>query len=448
MPAAERVLDLPLTVGATPVLATLCGGLAIPMLLLGRTDRRCRTRIVPGLVAAAAMGAGVLGVLVDVVWRPFPDVVPVPVFVWIGVTLLGFGATVAGLGRGPSARRVLTLVAFALVVGTAAVQVNALYGYFPTLRTALGVPDSRDVDFASLPPPRASRPGGTAGSWHLPSTVPTRGRVTHVDIPDVASGFAARRASVYLPPAYAAADHPPLPVLVLIAGAPGYPQDWLTAGRLAEVGDEFAAAHQGLAPVVVLPDAAGGVLDNPLCMDSRVANAETYLVRDVPAWVTSHLDVDHDTSHWAVGGFSYGGACALQLATRAPTTYPTFLAIGGQDEPSLGTHQDTVAQLFGGDEAAFAARNPMELLRTRRYPATVGVVAHGKDDPVDAGAAASVLVAARRAGMAVRSLELPGGHTWPVAIEALRSAMPIIAARAGLVPTPATAPPEGTVVHP
>ena len=37
----------------------------------------------------------------------------------------------------------------------------------------------------------------------------------------------------------------------MIGGQPGGPRDWLDAGKLASRLDAFAAAHRGLAPVVV-----------------------------------------------------------------------------------------------------------------------------------------------------------------------------------------------------
>jgi S-formylglutathione hydrolase FrmB len=125
-----------------------------------------------------------------------------------------------------------------------------------------------------------------------------------------------------------------LPVLVLIAGQPGGPQDWVFAGRLAAVMDAFAAAHQGLAPVVVVPDVTGSALGNTLCLDSRLGAAETYLADDVPEWTASMLDVD--TSRLAIGGFSFGGTCALQLSLRRPEVFHTFLDVSGQLAPTLG----------------------------------------------------------------------------------------------------------------
>jgi pimeloyl-ACP methyl ester carboxylesterase len=113
-------------------------------------------------------------------------------------------------------------------------------------------------------------------------------------------------------------------------------------------------------------------------MDSHLGNAETYLADDVPAWAKANLQID--LSHLAVGGFSFGGTCALQLALRRPDVYPTFLDISGQAQPTLGDHTQTVQQAFGGDEAAFDRSDPLHELVTTRYPGTAGVFAAGRDD--------------------------------------------------------------------
>ena len=57
--------------------------------------------------------------------------------------------------------------------------------------------------------------------------------------------------------------------------------------------------------------------------------------------------MDPDSEGWAVGGVSYGGTCALQLATNHPDVYPTFLDISGSAEPTLGDRGCTVAAAFG-----------------------------------------------------------------------------------------------------
>ncbi len=216
---------------------------------------------------------------------------------------------------------------------------------------------------------------------------------------------------------------------MLVPGQPGGPDDWLLAGRLADVADAFAAAHDGLAPVVVVPDSTGSPFGNPLCLDSRLGAAETYLADDVPEWVAAHLQV---SGRLAIGGFSFGGTCALQLAVRRPDVYPTFLDISGQAEPSLGDHARTVQDAFGGDEDAFRLVEPLAELAGKRYPTSAGWLAVGRDDPDFRPQDEQVAAAARAAGMQVTLDEPPGGHSWSMASDALGRALPWIAARTGL----------------
>lgn len=263
--------------------------------------------------------------------------------------------------------------------------------------------------------------------------MPAHGALTEVNIPAPKSGFTARPAWVYLPPAYLTARRPLLPVLMMVSGEPGSPRDWLDGGLLAQQMDQWAAAHSGLAPVVVMPDSLGGLTDNPLCMDSRLGRVDTYLTRDVPAWIFSSLQVDTNTAHWAVGGLSAGGTCALQLAVAHPALFPTFVDESGQREPTLGGHARTVAATFGGDEAAFDAVDPLHELARNRYPDSAGVVVVGKQDAEYRPQAREVAAAARAAGMSIKYAELPGTHNWPFWRGAFWRELPWLAARMGLV---------------
>lgn len=186
--------------------------------------------------------------------------------------------------------------------------------------------------------------------------------VSQVTIPGTVSGFTARQAWVYLPPAYLDSPRPKLPVLMLLPGQPGGPINWMQGGHLVATMDAFAALHHGVAPITVMPDATGSTLGNTMCLNTPLGNADTYLTTDVPAWVAGHLEVDRDTAHWAVGGFSFGGTCALQLAVAHPTLFPTFLDISGQVEPTLGSTDRTISQAFGGSEKAYRAAMPLSVL--------------------------------------------------------------------------------------
>ena len=469
----SAVLDASAIVGPVPTIIVVAG-LAALAGLAGLLAHRRRHRhsavvtlvtVVPVLAVAAVAGSAALGWVVNSWWRPFPDPLPFRVLAWDAIGLFAAGMTAAiwwaapppAAGRRTGGRRaggwwprVLAVPLLVVALILPAMKINAFYGYYPTVRAALGIPDANAIDLAELPtPPVTPATPGPAQplitTWRPPPDMPATGRVARVEIPGTVSGFRPRAGSVYLPPAYLSAQrHPLLPVLVLIAGQPGSPQDWLVAGRLAQVMDRFAAAHAGLAPVVVLPDATGSTLANPLCLDSRLGRVETYLARDVPDWITTTLHTDPDPRRRAIGGFSYGGTCALQLAVRQPAVYPSFLDISGQAEPSLGRRDQTIAAAFGGDQGAYRAANPLDILAattattaTTRFAASAGVIAIGRDDPDYGPQARTVYNATRRAGLTTQLLQVPGQHTWAVAIAGLDGALPWLAGRLGLTPPPA-----------
>jgi S-formylglutathione hydrolase FrmB len=451
MPARQwsggAVLDWSLVSGAMSVWTATIGALSLLALTMG-SGSRWWTRRVPSILLGAAAMAVIVKVVVDGLWRPFPDALPWTVLLWVGVAGLGIGLSVvrprsrnAVTDRGGRRRRwwrrVGAVIAGLLVVVASAAQVNRYYGQYPTPRSALGLHYPNEVAFERLP--GSGAPEGTAAAerplwqqWRPPLGMPAGGSITAAPIPAPVSGFPARSGWVYLPPAYLASPRAPLPVLVLLAGQPGTTRDWLDGGRLSQVMDRFATSHDGLAPVVVMPDNLGASLANPLCMDSRLGRVETYLSVDVPAWIRTHLQVNTDPRAWAIAGFSQGGTCALQLAVRTPWVYPTFLDISGQDEPTLGTRTRTVDAAFRGDAPAFARVNPLVLLATNRYAASAGTIVVGREDRVYRAQQQHVFAACRAAGMDVRFLELPGGHTWHVWAPGLERSLPWLGARLGL----------------
>jgi S-formylglutathione hydrolase FrmB len=330
-------------------------------------------------------------------------------------------------------------VALAAVVVLASAELaNVEFGAYPNVRDALGLPQTDQVAFhtvahrAALVRPAPGEP--LSDVWHAPKWLPRKGVVAQVDIPGTVSHFAARPGWVYLPPAYLSTPRAELPVLVLVGGQPGNTDDWLDGGMLAARMDAFARAHRGLAPVVVMPDDLTAPTVNPMCLDSRLGNAFTYLTRDVPAWIDRHLQVDENPRTWAFGGFSNGGTCALELAVNAPHRYPTFLDLSGEERPSTGTLEQTVDDAFGGDLAAYRAVAPLDVLARQRFPEVAGEFVVGSADRRFLPQAMRVYHAALAAGMHVGLHELPGGHSWAVWGAGFGQALPWLAARMELVP--------------
>lgn len=305
--------------------------------------------------------------------------------------------------------------------------VNAYYGYFRTLGEALGI-------VRNLEPLSALER----------TTAPDHGIVVQLPVPGTRSGFDARDAYVYVPPAWFATPRPALPVVLLLHGLPGDPSAWVTSGEAQLTADAFAAAHGGRAPILVLPDILGSFDNDTECVDSPRGAVETYLTVDVPATVVPRLGSAPPGPQWAVAGFSLGGMCALLLGLRHPAELPTFADYGGLVGPRTGDDNEvgmTVDDLFGGSRPAFEAHEPGVLLRQRRYPDSGGWFEFGDKDALARESADTLVPLARAAGIRTCVVVVPRyGHVGEVWRRAFRDSLPWLAARTGLTDEPARCP--------
>ena len=427
--------DLSVITGPLPWILTVIGALGVVWLLAARAPWY-RRKAIPICLAVSVVVTVVLYVMVEKVLRPFPDPIEISIYVWIGLGLLAIILLVPRIRAGRTVKAaVVSVLAVVAVLLASATQVNLVFDAYPTVGTAFGAEPFDRVQMNDLGSATENVVTGTPldASWTAPPGMPSEGRVLTASVPGTASGFGARDAEIYLPPAYFANPRPLLPVLVMLAGQPGSPADWFAGGKLATTMNEFAAKHDGLAPIVVVADGTGSQIANPLCTDSKLGNVATYLAKDVPAWVKSNLQVNPDPKAWAIGGLSYGGTCSLQMATNYPDVYPTFLDISGQEAPTLGDHQRTIDDGFGGDEAAFKKVNPLDLMASNKYPDTAGVFVIGSDDDAYKPGAQKVYQAAKNAGMDVQYVEVPGGHSFAVWSAGLEKELPWLAQRLGLI---------------
>jgi S-formylglutathione hydrolase FrmB len=325
--------------------------------------------------------------------------------------------------RVPS-RVLAAAVAAVLALASAAVGVNAHYGYFGTLGEVFGGtgPDASTLGAAEA----------AAGR------IPPNGQVVTLDLPGTTSGFAARQAVAYLPPAWSARPRPALPVIMLLHGTPGDPTNWTDGGDAQTTADAWAAQHGGTAPVLVMPDINGSLTADTECVDSPLGEAETYLTVDVPAAVQQQLGTAAPGEQWAVAGLSEGGSCAIMLALRHPDKFAAFGDYGGLAGPRVGDTNDdtadTVTQLFGGSPQQFAAHEPADLLGAQRFPGMGGWFQVGTADAQPLAAIQRLAPLARAAGVQTCVVTMPGlGHTFEVWSAAFRQSLPFLAARVGQV---------------
>lgn len=317
-------------------------------------------------------------------------------------------------------RGVAITVATVIVVLNGAAAVNADFGYFPRLGGLWGVPGYDAEPLSAL-----DRPG-----------VPDRGVVVQLPIPGRRSGFEARDAVVYVPPAWFERPRPELPVLMLLHGSPGFPSDWTRAGEADLTADAFASANDGRAAILVLPDANGSFLADSECLDGADGDIETYLTVDVPAFVVDRFGASDDPQRWAIGGASMGGMCAAMLALRHPDRFRTFADFAGFVGPRSGDSNavgDTVRDLFDGDRQDFLEHEPLDLLDRRSYPDTGAWFGTGADDPIPIAAIDRLAPASRAAGIETCVDVIPGDHTFITFGRLLERSFPWLMMRLGLI---------------
>jgi S-formylglutathione hydrolase FrmB len=290
--------------------------------------------------------------------------------------------------------------------------------------------------------------------------IPPKGTVVPVDIPATASGFKHRGELVYLPPAWYATDPPPpLPTVMMIGGEFNTPADWMRAGNAVKTIDDFASLHGGNAPVFVFVDSGGSFNNDTECVNGPRGNVADHLTKDVVPFLISNFHVSPNRANWGVAGFSMGGTCAVDLTAMHPDMFSAFEDIAGDLTPNSGNKAQTIARLFGGNAAAYAAFDPTTAI-TRHGP-YVGVegwfdingtpsaqphVVNATASLNDQIAAANSLCATGSANGIKCAIEMqPGKHDWPFAAHAFAVGLPWLASQLGTpglppLPFPASTP--------
>jgi S-formylglutathione hydrolase FrmB len=261
----------------------------------------------------------------------------------------------------------------------------------------------------------------------------TAGKVYSLVIPGTVSKFNARGAYVYVPAVYSTVSDISLPVIVLTAGYPGLPENWIGSG-LEDTMDQFASLHEGITPLVFMVDNTGSVTNDTECVNSYRGNAETYLTTDVPNYIKAHFRVIDNPANWAIGGLSLGGMCSVMLTLRHPNVFHYFMDYSGEIGPETGSKQKTVDDLFAGSESAWSAHQPSILLTTQNFKdlGLGGFFGDGYQDPLVVTQAESQLVTdSQNAGIETVSETINGPHTFNVWQQLFKDSLPWASNRVG-----------------
>lgn len=335
---------------------------------------------------------------------------PVAEEAWLWVPAAGAGILLAiwNLWRSRWWRKLIALLAIPLFAATAAVGINAAYGLDTTIGAMLHLSTADDIDIPTPDPAETADPTEPLYlSWTPPAELPKQGTTGLVPggIPNTNSGFAARPAQLYLPPAALVENAPRLPLVIMMMGQPGDPDPQF----IAKVLDEHAAAHDGLAPIALVVDQLGDPAADPMCLDTELGKVESYVMQDVVPWAREHLDVLRSAPMWTVAGYSNGGGCAAYFGAKYPEVFGNILAVSPVEYAGAEHPDDTLQQVFGGDQAAYDAVKPVNIMKAKApYPDSVAVYTAGEDDPAYTASAQTLADAAADAGMTASFFSVPG----------------------------------------
>ncbi|MBG6214926.1 enterochelin esterase-like enzyme [Cryobacterium sp. CAN_C3] len=351
-------------------------------------------------------------------------------FLWLVATCVAIAVAIANLLRSRVRRKIAASASVVLFLVAGTLAINASFGLNHTVGSLFGVTTESAI---ALPSAAGSGAGGALyRSWVAPADQPAKGTTGSQIIPNTVSGFTSRPAGIYLPPAALVAKPPALPLVILLMGQPGNPDPSFIAATL----DRDAAAHAGLAPIVIVADQLGDPSGDPLCLDTpNSGNAETFITTDVVNWARANLNIINDPRYWTIAGYSNGGQCAISLAAKHPDLFSNVVDISGEEFAGSEIQAATLADVFHGDQAAYDAVKPINLLAAKRFPNTVAVFTVGSDDVGFIPGQKRMADAAAAAGMTVTYWESPnGGHVLPALTDGLDEAFVIMYPRLGLAP--------------
>lgn len=424
--------DASLMQGWLPALIQVVTAAALA-LAIGVRNRRWWTRWIP---IAAAVG---IGVVLASRWFVASEGMagePAPLLLWMWIGFSGFAISVIILGWKGSgwSRRSASLLAVPLCALCAVLALNMWVGYARTVQAAWG--------FLTLGPVPNEIDMATATAMARKGEIPRKGRIVPVNISAEASGFKHRGELVYLPPVWFTSSPPPkLPTVMMIGGEFGSTADWLWAGNAAETIDAFVAEHDGQAPVFVFVDKGGAFNKDTECVNGSRGKAADHLTEDVVPFMISTFGVSPHAVNWGVAGWSMGGTCAIDLTVMHPELFSTFVDIAGDVSPNVGTREQTIDRLFGGDENAWVAFDPTTVMtRHGPYTGVSGLFAieapeSGSDGSAvharQAEAAQSLCALGSANGIDCSVVSYSGRHDWLFGADVFRRALPWLAGQIG-----------------
>jgi enterochelin esterase-like enzyme len=228
-----------------------------------------------------------------------------------------------------------------------------------------------------------------------------------------------RAVYIYLPPEYFQASYSGyrFPVIELLHGFPGQPQDWITVIGINTILKSLVAARKAEPAVLVMPDANGNRAVSLQCLNQvRGPQDATYLAQDLPDYISRVLRVQPPGRAWGIAGYSEGGFCAANLGLQYGSRFGYAGVLSGYFKPydnQLG-HPARRVSPFGRNLALRRRNTPVDLVESLPPGAPVpqfwlGVGTSNRSDTKNAEIFGQ-LVQSRQPGVTMKFVP-GGGHT-------------------------------------
>lgn len=310
--------------------------------------------------------------------------------------------------------RVLVAGFVVFALGAFGLAVNTRFSYFDTLADLAGIA-SYDTIEGNEVPPDVAEPNGVVFSMR---------------VPDTQSHFGSFDAKVWLPPQYFSDQRAHFPVVILTHGNPGNNRQWLGEGDAANTG--LAVARSGHPVILVFPTVLQRPDGDSLCVDTpSQGNAETYIVQDVVAAADSQLRTISNAGGRAIGGFSMGGFCALNLGLKHPDVFSVVLDIAGETASAPDAIDGGNEELYGGaDWQRKADANSPDRYLAALDPSRGPALWMDTGDSDEVAAKMQRFAAQLKAkGFTVEFRSRPGDHDFDTWTASLKQALPWVAQR-------------------
>jgi enterochelin esterase-like enzyme len=284
-----------------------------------------------------------------------------------------FGALVWWLviARRIAFRVIAAFLAFVVAAQFGILAVNKYFSYYQTWGAAI-------ADLSNSSP--NSGPQVSVGSLLVGDHSPVfdansvylklalqQGYTLHIDVAGKLSHIT-RSVYIYLPPQYFEFQYKnyKFPVIELIHGQPGEPQDWINVVGVQVTLDNLVNEGRAKPAVLVMPDANGGNTISLQCLNQVGGPQDlTYLAHDVPDAISHLLRVQRPGPGWGVAGYSEGGFCAANMALRFRYRFGAAASLSGYFVPFKNQLQNpprTVSP-FGNDKKLRIANTPVDEVR-------------------------------------------------------------------------------------